>query len=137
MRRDTMQNPLLHARLAHQPDPSLRQVSNAAMQKPARPTARSKRKSRASTKATFIPRNAASRAIPAPTIPPPMTKTSKRSFENLAWHSERCISFAANDPENCSWVESIQPRLDETGRRLRPLIPQVEARKQQLSLHFS
>ncbi len=37
-------------------------------------------KSRASTSATRRPRSAASRATPAPVMPPPTMRTSKRSF---------------------------------------------------------
>src|SRR5437762_12620917 len=40
-------------------------------------------RSRASTRATRRPRDAASRAVPAPVTPPPMTRTSNRSVASL------------------------------------------------------
>src|SRR5436305_13546817 len=40
-------------------------------------------RSRASTRATRRPRDAASRAVPVPVTPPPMTSTSNRSVATL------------------------------------------------------
>src|SRR5687767_15836737 len=60
-------------------------------------------KSPRSTSAVFRPRDTASRAMPAPVMPPPMTRTSKRSRlsrsrfaarSTLRWYHESMLTLA-------------------------------------------
>src|SRR5436189_3903715 len=55
-------------------------------------------RSRASTRATRRPRDAASRAVPAPVTPPPMTSTSNRSLASLLSIAPRSRALRAPLP---------------------------------------
>src|SRR6266480_1242750 len=79
MRGDAKQHTTLAARLEHQAKLALLEITDPAVDEPRGERRGAAPRSPLSTTAVRKPRSAASRAIPAPVIPPPMTRTSTGS----------------------------------------------------------